>query len=64
MVRAAILILVIFYRILAMFLAKVGHVAYQTKAFDEIYQIIEEFMRFYDFYRNYVNKIKISVNSC
>ena len=49
MVRAAILILVIFYRILAMFLAKVGHIEYQTKAFDEIYQIIEEFMRFYDF---------------
>ena len=58
MVRAAILILVIFYRILAMFLAKVGHVAYQTKAFDEIYQIIDEltrFLRFYNFYRNYVN---------
>ena len=52
MVRAAILImviLVIFYRFLAMFLTKVGHVTYQTKAFDEIYQIIEEFMRFYDF---------------
>jgi hypothetical protein len=45
----------IFYRFLAMFLAKVGHVAYQTKAFDEIYQIIEAFLRFYGLYRNYVN---------
>ena len=37
-----------------MFLAKLGHVAYQTKAFDEIYKIIEEFWKFVENMENVI----------
>ena len=53
-VRAAILSLVILFRFLAIFLVKVGHVAYQTKAFDEIHWCIKEFLRLGKFSTNNV----------